>query len=92
MCKFQEVADLVIAGRAKLVPGKVQEALDGGADAKEVLTAMIDAMSVVGDRFTRNEIFVPEMLVAAKAMKKGVEVLKPHLASGSIGGLGKMIM
>ena len=92
MSNLQDVADIVIAGKAKLTAGKVQEALDAGFEAKDILQAMIDAMSVVGERFTKNEIFVPEMLVAAKAMKKGVEVLKPHLASGGIGSMGKMIM
>ena len=53
---------------------------------------MISAMSVVGEKFKNGEIFVPEMLVAARAMKKGVEVLKPHLASGSTGALGKVII
>ena len=92
MSYIQEVADLVIAGKAKLVAAKVQEALGAGEDARALLDAMIDAMSVVGDRFSRNEIFVPEMLVAAKAMKKGVEVLKPQLSDGSVGSKGKMIM
>ena len=92
MSNLQEVADIVIAGKAKLTAGKVQEALDAGLDAKDILQAMIDAMSVVGERFTKNEIFVPEMLVAAKAMKKGVEVLKPHLSGGGVGSMGKMIM
>ena len=70
----------------------MNEALDGGIAAADILNTMIDAMSVVGDRFSRNEIFVPEMLVAAKAMKKGVDVLKPHLSDGSVGSMGKMIM
>jgi len=92
MATLQDVADIVIAGRAKKVPGVVQEALDAGLAPKDILSTMIDAMSVVGDRFSRNEIFVPEMLVAAKAMKKGVDVLKPHLSDGSVGSMGKMIM
>lgn len=92
MSMIQEVADLVIAGKAKLIVGKVQEALDDGCAPQELLGAMIDAMSVVGDRFSKNEIFVPEMLISAKAMKKGVEALKPHLGSGEIGSMGKMIM
>lgn len=92
MCKLQEVKDLVIAGKSKLVGGKVQEALDEGADAAGILNGMIEAMGVVGDRFKNNEIFVPEMLVAARAMKKGVEVLKPHLSSGSAGANGKVII
>lgn len=53
---------------------------------------MIDTMGIVGDKFKNGEIYVPEMLVAARAMKKGVEVLKPHLASGSTGVNGKVII
>ena len=53
---------------------------------------MISAMDVVGENFKNGTIFVPEMLIAAKAMKKGVEVLKPHLASGAAGALGKVII
>ena len=89
---IQDVKDLVITGKAKKVAAAAQAALDEGINAQELLTAMIDAMGEVGDKFSRNEIFVPEMLVAAKAMKKGVEVLKPHLGSGEIGAMGKMIM
>ena len=86
------VNDLVTRGKAKLVPGAVQEALDEGISATDILDTMIAAMDVVGERFKNNEIFVPEMLISAKAMKKGVEVLKPHLASGTAGALGKVII
>lgn len=93
MSKINEVAELVTKGKAKLVGAAVQAALDEGADPVEILnTGMIDAMSVVGEKFKNGEIFVPEMLVAARAMKKGVEVLKPHLASGSTGALGKVLI
>ena len=92
MSKLQEIADVVINGKAKLIGGLVQEALDEGTDPSANLNSMIDAMGVVGERFKNNEIFVPEMLVAARAMKKGVEVLKPHLASGSAGAAGKVII
>ena len=92
MATLQDVADIVIAGKAKKTPGVVQEALDAGLAPKDILNTMIDAMSVVGERFSRNEIFVPEMLVAAKAMKKGVDVLKPLLSDGGVGSMGKMIM
>ena len=92
MSKLQEIADVVINGKAKLIGGLVQEALDEGTDPSAILNSMIDAMGVVGERFKNNEIFVPEMLVAARAMKKGVEVLKPHLASGTAGAAGKVII
>ena len=88
----EKVRDLVIAGRAKLIPAAVQEGLDEGDNPTELLDAMIGAMDVVGERFKNNEIFVPEMLISAKAMKKGVDVLKPHLGSGAAGALGKVII
>ena len=53
---------------------------------------MIGAMGIVGEKFKNGEIFVPEMLVAAKSMKSGVEVLKPYLASGEVGALGTVII
>ncbi len=93
MSKIDEVAELVENGKTKKVPDAVQAALDEGCDPMDILNkGMIDTMGVVGEKFKNGEIFVPEMLVAAKAMKKGVEVLKPHLASGSTGALGKVII
>ena len=89
---IEKVYDLVSRGKAKLTPAAVQEALDAGFDAGEILGKMIAAMDVVGEKFKNGEIFVPEMLIAAKAMKKGVEVLKPHLASGAAGALGKVVI
>ena len=89
---LQNISDLVCSGKARKVPDAVQEALSEGIAAADILNTMIDAMSLVGDRFSKNEIFVPEMLVSAKAMKKGVDVLKPHLSDGSVGSMGKMIM
>ena len=89
---IEKVYDLVSRGKAKLTPAAVQEALDAGFAAEEVLNKMIAAMDVVGEKFKNGEIFVPEMLIAAKAMKKGVEVLKPHLASGAAGALGKVVI
>lgn len=93
MSKVQEIAAAVEAGKAKVIGGLVEEAIKEGCDPLEILNVgMIDAMGVVGEKFRNNEIFVPEMLVAARAMKKGVEVLKPHLGSGSTGALGKLII
>ena len=89
---IEKVNDLVVRGKAKLVPAAVQETLDEGVEASKILDTMIEAMDVVGENFKNGVIFVPEMLIAAKAMKKGVEVLKPHLASGAAGALGKVII
>ena len=89
---LENVHDLVVRGKAKLVPAAVQETLDEGVEASKIPDTMISAMDVVGENFKNGTIFVPEMLIAAKAMKKGVEVLKPHLASGAAGALGKVII
>ncbi len=89
---IEKVNELVTKGKAKLIAAAVQEALDEGCEASALLDTMIDAMDVVGENFKNGVIFVPEMLIAAKAMKKGVEVLKPHLASGAAGALGKVII
>ena len=62
---LQNVNDLVTRGKAKLVPAAVQEALDEGLEATEILSTMIAAMDVVGEKFKNNEIFGPEMLISA---------------------------
>lgn len=92
MSKIQEIAENVEKGKMKLVPQMVEEALDEGCDAAEILNTMIGAMDVVGQNFQAGTIFVPEMLAAAKAMQRGVNVLKPHLASGAAGAAGKIIL
>jgi methanogenic corrinoid protein MtbC1 len=92
MSKIQDVKAQVEAGKTKLVPGLVQEALDEGSAAEDILQSMVDAMGVIGDKFSTGEIFVPEMLIAAKAMAKGVEVLKPHLAGDASSSLGTCII
>ena len=93
MAGIQEIAAAVENGKVKLIEGLVQEALDAGLDANVILNeGMIDVMSIVGAKFQANEIFVPEMLVAAKTMKKGVEILRPHLTGDSVGKNGKYII
>ncbi|NLN07646.1 MAG: cobalamin-binding protein [Firmicutes bacterium] len=92
MSKIQEIKTAVETGKTKLIAGLVQEALDAGEQANDILAAMIDAMGVVGDKFSKGEIFVPEMLIAGKAMQKGIDVLKPHLAGEASVSLGKCII
>ncbi len=92
MSKIQEVKELVEGGKSKKVAVAVQEALDAGDKAQDILDAMVASMGVVGEKFSAGEIFVPEMLIAAKAMSKGVEVLKPVMAGDSSSSLGTCIM
>ena len=88
----ENVKELVVKGKLKMIQGAVQEALDGGASANEILDSMGAAMDEVGRKFQANEIFVPEMLVAAKTMQRGVGVLKPLLGGDAIGKYGKFVM
>lgn len=69
-----------------------KQALDAGSGAEKILQACIDGMVRVGDRFSRNEIFVPEMLMAAKAMKAVTEHLKPFFSAGSVQARGTFII
>ena len=92
MSKIQEVKEKVEIGKTKLVPGLVQEALDEGNAPGEILQAMVESMSVVGEKFSSGEIFVPEMLIAAKAMSKGVDVLRPLMAGDTSASLGTCII
>jgi len=92
MSKIDEVKAKVEAGKSKLVPGLVQEALDAGNTPQDILDAMVASMGVIGEKFSTGEIFVPEMLVAAKAMSKGVDVLKPHLAGDGSSKLGTCVI
>lgn len=87
MSKIEDVEVLVETGKSKKVAAAVQEALDAGDKAQDILDAMVASMGVVGDKFSSGEIFVPEMLIAAKAMSKGVEVLKPVMAGDGANSL-----
>lgn len=93
MAKLEEVKTMIEDGETKLITDAVQEALGEGIAPQEILQAMIDAMGVVGDRFSIGVIYIPEMLVAAKAMSLGVDILKPLLAgSVSNNALGTCII
>ena len=66
--KLEELAQAVENGRSKIVPVLTQECLDEGIAPNDILAAMIGAMGIVGEKFRSGDIFVPEMLVAAKSM------------------------
>jgi 5-methyltetrahydrofolate--homocysteine methyltransferase len=81
----------VIEGNAKAAEAQVKQALDGGVQADVILnTALIPAMSEVGQKFEEGEYFVPEMLIAARAMQAGLKLLKPLLAASGAKPVGKV--
>ncbi|GIL09102.1 MAG: corrinoid methyltransferase [Chloroflexota bacterium] len=88
---LQDIYNSVLEGRAKVAPVKVQEALDSGISAVQILNeGMIRAMAEVGRLYEEGEYFVPEMLIAARAMKEGLAVLRPHLLRADVKSVGKV--
>jgi len=93
MTRADEIFELVLKGKVKDISDKVTEAINAGDDPKELMNAgMIAAMDVIGDSFARGEIFVPEMMVSAKAMQKGLETLKPYLSEDDSAGIGTLVI
>jgi 5-methyltetrahydrofolate--homocysteine methyltransferase len=91
--QIQSIYDAVVDGQHKVVQQKVQEALDAGIAADVILTqGLVTAMSEVGRLFEEGEFFVPEMLVAARAMQAGLGLLKPHLVEANVQSTGKVVL
>jgi 5-methyltetrahydrofolate--homocysteine methyltransferase len=89
----QEIYEGVINGQNPVVQQKVREALEAGVDPALILNqGMIAAMAEVGRRFEEGEYYVPEMLIAARAMQGGLAILKPHLQSSDIKSAGKVVI
>ena len=90
---LEEISAYLQAGKAKIVKEKVQAAIDAGLPVTQILNdGLMAGMSVIGEKFKNNEVFVPEVLVAARAMNKGVELLKPLLAQSGATSAGKAVL
>jgi 5-methyltetrahydrofolate--homocysteine methyltransferase len=90
---LQELFDAIVNGKNKVVPDKVNAALEAGIPVATIVNeAMIDAMAEVGRRFECGDYFVPEMLIAARAMQTGMGVLKPYLAQSDIKSAGTVVI
>jgi len=87
-----DIKNLIETGKIKKIEEAVQEALDNGLKAMDILDEMTAAMDEVGAKFQRNEVFVPEMLVAAKTMQRGIRVIKPLLGGDEASKHGKFII
>lgn len=90
---LNEICTLLQQGRAPKVKELITQALDMGINAQEILEkALLPGMSIIGEKFKNNEIFVPEVLIAARAMNAGTEILKPHLVSEGIKSKGVAVI
>ena len=93
MTRIEELALAIEEGKLKPVVLLIKEALQEGEAPDKILNeGMIDALGNVGEKYRRGDIFVPEMLLSARAVKKGVEVLKPYLISEQTKTLGTVII
>ncbi|MDO4288659.1 MAG: corrinoid protein [Eubacterium sp.] len=90
---LKEITDFVIEGEDEEVPELVQQALDEGIDADIILKeGLVAAMDVVGPRMAAGDMYVPEVLMCADAMRAGLEILSPILAEEGSESLGKIII
>lgn len=88
-----EISEYVQQGRAKIVKDLVFQALSEGISAKDILNeALIVGMTSIGERFRKNEVYVPEVLIAARAMNQGVAILKPYLTQEGVKPVGKAVI
>jgi 5-methyltetrahydrofolate--homocysteine methyltransferase len=90
---FEDLQKAILEGDVDEAPRLVQAALDEGKQANDILdNGLIAAMDVVGDMFSRGELFIPEMLISAEAMQEGLALIKPMLLAQQSGGKGTVVI
>ena len=88
---LEQISENLQKGRAKAVKELVQQAVDQGLSPEQILEeGLLSGMNVVGEKFKKNEVFVPEVLVAARAMNMGTQVLKPLLVQAGVQAAGRV--
>lgn len=93
MALLEEIGAFVQRGRAPKVKELVMQAIEEGIAPQQILDeSLLGAMSIVGEKFKKNEIFVPEVLVAARAMNAGVEILRPYLVASGVTTKGTAVI
>ena len=93
MAILEEISTFLQNGRAPKVKELVQQALDEGIDPATILNeGLLSGMDIIGEKFKNNEVFVPEVLIAARAMNAGVGILKPYLVSAGVESMGTAVI
>jgi 5-methyltetrahydrofolate--homocysteine methyltransferase len=93
MADFKALADAVIKGDQNASVEITKAALEEGTSAESVLNdGLIAGMEVIGDRFKKNEVYIPEVLIAARAMKMAMEILEPELVKAGVKPRGKFLI
>jgi len=89
----EAICQALMKGRAPEVKTLVQQALDAGAKPAKILNeGLLQGMGIIGEKFKKNEVYVPEVLIAARAMKAGMEILKPHLVAAGVEPLATAVI
>ena len=89
----QDIFNAILAYDEETVKAQTRAELEGGTDIATILNeGLIAPMDVVGERFSAGDLFIPEMLKAAQIMKKGLEILKPHLTAGQSQSKGTVVI
>ncbi len=90
---LMEISENLQKGKAKMVKELVQQAIDEGMDVKTILEqGLLQGMDIIGGKFKKNEVYVPDVLIAARAMNAGTELLKPLLATSGAKAKGKVVL
>jgi len=90
---LDEISQNLQIGKAKIVKELVQQAIDEGTSAETILKeGLLIGMGIIGEKFKKDEIYVPDVLIAARAMNAGTEILKPLLVSSGVKAAGKVII
>ena len=93
MADFEKLANAVIKGNMDLVVEITKNAVEEGIEPNEIIEkGLINGMNVVGNRFKEGDMFVPEVLMSAKAMKAGMNIVKPLLLEGELPSKGKILL
>lgn len=93
MSILNEISQNLQIGKAKIVKELVQKALNEGIVPSDILNnGLLDGMSIIGEKFKKDEIYVPDVMIAARAMNAGTEILKPLLVSSGVKAAGKVIL
>ncbi|MHB8065159.1 MAG: corrinoid protein [Ruminiclostridium sp.] len=93
MSILNEISQNLQIGKAKIVKELVQQAIDEGISAETILKeGLLIGMGIIGEKFKKDEIYVPDVLIAARAMNAGTEILKPLLVSSGVKSAGKVII
>ncbi len=93
MATLQDISEALQRGDVNAIRQGVQKALDDGLEPRQILNeGLLEGMGIIGGKFKNNEVFVPEVLIAARAMNSAMEILKPKLVETGVEPIGKVVL